>query len=100
MGRPLDANDSFHDELQRLLLRDWDPIGISSYASASDEYVGYGDEIFDLLVRGRREEDIFQFLEKSTLENMGLILVDLSAKNRRVAKQIVELAKNYDVYNG
>ncbi len=51
-------------ELRELLLRDWDPIGISKIAEAqSDEYEHYAGQLVRRLRAGATEEEVAVVLE-------------------------------------
>jgi hypothetical protein len=64
--------DRGYTELRELLLREWDPIGISQLADAQhDEYEHYAGQIVRRLRAGATEEEVAAVLESFRLD-MGL----------------------------
>lgn len=51
---------------------EWDPIGVSTFPEAYDEYYSYIPGICSLLERGAGEEEMFQHLWLIETEAMGL----------------------------
>jgi hypothetical protein len=78
--------------LQRLLLEEWDPIGIRDAPEAVDEYDSYAFEIFTMLhaATPSTAENIAAYLTLIEKEHMGLD--SRPAHNRRVAAMIHELS--------
>jgi hypothetical protein len=54
------------------LLREWDPIGVSEFAGAQDEYDSYVDEISELLSKKASAGSIFDWLWLIETEHMML----------------------------
>ena len=77
------------EEIKRLLLWEWDPIGVAGIEGAVDEYDMYAMPIFTGLHSGATVDDITDYLERVAIERMGLN--GDAAKARRVAAKIVEL---------
>ena len=50
----------------------WDPIGVSRFPEARDEYCTYLDQTFGLLKKGATQEAIAEYLGKVTTVRMGL----------------------------
>jgi hypothetical protein len=61
----------------------WDPIGVSGAPEARDEYRGYLQHVFSLLVNGAPEAEIIDFLVKTVTETMGLSSTQLAANRAR-----------------
>ena len=59
-------------EIRRVLLRHWDPIGISDEPNAQDEYDGYLGGVYELLVGGASDKQIADHLGRIVEERMGL----------------------------
>lgn len=55
--------------LRRVLMREWDPIGVGQSPQARDEYDSYLGQIAERLRRG---EDVTAFLEAIRTSSMGL----------------------------
>jgi hypothetical protein len=78
-------------EIRLILLREWDPIGIThgrNYDEATDdEYDSYAREIAAMLARGASFEDVFAYLKWGETEHMQLPFSE--AKAFRSAQLIV-----------
>jgi hypothetical protein len=59
-------------ELRRLLMERWDPIGVNAAPGAWDEYDGYRGDVMELLRSGASAEEISDYLGRIERENMGL----------------------------
>jgi hypothetical protein len=76
-------------EIERMLLREWDPIGVRDAPGAADEYDGYAFRLFIMLKSRASEDDVARYLDWAQSENMGL---ELTARhNRRIAVKIMAL---------
>ena len=56
----------------KILIRDWDPIGVSDVPEAQDEYDGYVPEFVALLTRGASDDEVAHALHRIETESMGL----------------------------
>jgi hypothetical protein len=83
--------------VRELLLRDWDPIGVSSIPEASDEYDAYADTAYVMLMDERATaSDIAAYLFAVATEHMGLTdRGQLAARSDRVAKLLVSLRPEF-----
>lgn len=66
---------NFRNLLERIrlaLLNDWDPIGVSQYPEAHDEYDAYGEPLLELLCQKPTEDRIFAFLWELETGHIGL----------------------------
>lgn len=59
-------------ELRDLVMREWDPIGVSDIPEANTEYDGYLGRIAAQLRRGANTGEIAKFLDSVRTESMGL----------------------------
>jgi len=55
--------------LNRILLEDWNPIGVGV---PDDEYSSYAGTVARMLREGAREEEIAAFLSKAATEHIGV----------------------------
>jgi hypothetical protein len=60
------------NEIRRVLLQCWDPIGISEEPKAQDEYDGYLGGVYGLLVRGASDKEIADHLVTIVEQRMSL----------------------------
>jgi hypothetical protein len=60
------------EEIKRLLLQEWDPIGISNVPEARDEYDSYALQVLSALQSGANAASISDFLERVVTDRMGL----------------------------
>ena len=58
--------------IRHIFLEDWDPIGISEYPQAQDEYDSYLGGMYKLLTSGASVPEIVQHLHDIERVNMGL----------------------------
>jgi len=78
----------YHDAIRRVLLNEWDPIGVSEIMEAQDEYDSYVGAVYRMLITRKSKTDIFDYLWWLETEHMGL------TGNRRSTEYIAErLAK-------
>ena len=59
-------------EIRRVLLEVWDPIGVGGVPQAQDEYDGYIERIFALLLEQASDEAILDYLFWAVKGHMGL----------------------------
>ena len=62
----------YHDAIRQILLKEWDPIGVSEIKEAQDEYDSYVGEIYKLLIARKPKHEIFDYLWWLETEHMGL----------------------------
>ncbi len=58
--------------IREALMHDWDPIGVREIPEAADEYDAYVAELRAMLVQGRSEAELFEYLWELETEHMGL----------------------------
>ena len=63
---------SREDELKRVLLLDWDPIGVSELPEAQDEYDSYLLSVVALLSSGGSQQQLADHLHWLSTVQMGL----------------------------
>lgn len=85
----------YHDAIRRILLKEWDPIGVSEIPEAQDEYDSYVGEIHKMLISRKPKYEIFDYLWWLETEHMGL------TGNRQATEHFAErLAKLPDEISG
>lgn len=72
MSKNVRANQFLMEEIQKILLREWDPIGIQDIPEAQDEYDSYVSDIYKLIQSKRTESEVFDYLWGIETEHMGL----------------------------
>lgn len=81
--------------IKKLLLVDWDPIGISDEPHAQDEYDMYVPGIVEILSRGGNQQQLADYLLWIVTERMSL------GGNRQHNQQIaVRLLRIWDAESG
>lgn len=58
--------------IKRILLNEWDPIGISELPEAQDEYDAYAPVVYQLLSRHAAASEVFEYLWQIETKHMGL----------------------------
>lgn len=71
-------------QLRRILMEEWDPIGVRGVPEASDEYDSYLGQIGERLRAGQGADEIAAFLTDLEEVRMGLTVSGV-ARNRNVA---------------
>ena len=84
MSEHLDRARRYHEGIRRILLHDWDPIGVSDIAEAQDEYDGYVSKIYGMLVHHEPRHNLVEHLWSIETDNMGL------SGNRQHTEAIVD----------
>jgi hypothetical protein len=59
------------ESIRKVLLRDWDPIGVADVEEAQDEYDSYIGGVYRLLASGGSEDDIVNYLWQAEID-LGL----------------------------
>jgi hypothetical protein len=59
-------------EIQFILINEWDPIGVGAIPEAHDEYDGYISKIHSILISSKSSDDVFDYLIWVEGELMGL----------------------------
>ena len=60
-------------QIQRVLMEEWDRIGVSDIPEAADEYDSYIGGVYELLETGASEHAIGSYLRNIEVERMGLV---------------------------
>ncbi|HTJ64597.1 MAG TPA: hypothetical protein VL899_12370 [Alphaproteobacteria bacterium] len=86
--------------VRRILLQDWDPIGIQDIAEASDEYDRYADKAYVMLMDERATaEMIATYLDVIAADHMGLGYSQRrAAASRQVAEKLVALRPEFETH--
>jgi hypothetical protein len=84
----LDRARDYHRGIRRVLLHDWDPIGVADVPQAQDEYDSYVPELYSLLIRREPRHKLVDFLWWAETEHMGL------CGNRRRTEQVADRLLN------
>lgn len=73
-----------YDTVRRILLEEWDPIGIRDVKAARDEYDDYARHILSRVFSGHRPSEIKAYLLQVETKMMGL------DPDRERARRVVE----------
>ena len=74
-------------EVRKILMSDWDPIGVEGVIEAEDEYDTYIDQILSLSSQGATEQDVANHLMMVTKDLMGL-----EPNDERILKAAAKIA--------
>lgn len=78
------------ESLRQVLLRDWDPIGVSDLPEAQDEYDSYVGGVYRLLASGASEDEIIEHLYRIESDEMGLSAAEREGL-RDIARKLTKL---------
>jgi hypothetical protein len=81
--------DELMVEVRRILLKEWDPIGISEFPGAQDEYDMYVKGISEMVCSGQSTEQLYEHLHWIECERMGLDGDDVRTRN--IAMKLAQL---------
>ena len=80
------------DIIRKIMLTEWDPIGVSDISAAQDEYDVYADTVTRMLANQTASIDaIAQYLFEIATEHMGLSYPKLAERCNKAAKVVVDL---------
>lgn len=82
-GTRLERAKRYHDAIHRVLLQEWDPIGVADVPQAQDEY-SYVGQVYAMLIRQQPLSKLFDYLWWVEMEYMGL------RGNRQHTEQVAE----------
>jgi len=60
-------------KIRRVLMDEWDPIGVNDLPEAADEYDRYIGGIYGLIQRNASERDISAHLRSLEIDEMGMV---------------------------
>jgi hypothetical protein len=63
---------TYHDAIHRILLYEWDPIGVADAPEAHDEYDSYVGQVYVLLIHHEPRHGVFDYLWWAETKHMGL----------------------------
>lgn len=78
-----------HAVIKKILLIEWDPIGVSGFGEAQDEYDAYVSEVYRLLSRRVGVREMFDYLWWLETTHMGLC--GDRQRTARIAERLVSL---------
>ena len=86
-------------EVRHVLMRDWDPIGVSSVPEAADEYDSYVGTVYVMLMDQRSNAEIIElYLWTTATEHMGLSESQwLRERCENTALRLVELRPKFEL---
>lgn len=73
MSLHLDKIKTLQKEVKKILIDEWDPIGVGDIPEAHDEYDAYVPEVCSMLVSKKSKNEIFEYLWRLETEHMGLV---------------------------
>jgi len=68
----IDKIAEIHRQVDAVLLRDWDPIGVADVPQAQDEYRSYCRGVYDVAVHTRSAPAVAEHLLRVERDRMGL----------------------------
>lgn len=84
-----DRAREYHRAIREILMKEWDPIGVSDVPEAQDEYDSYIPHIYGLLIHHKTEQEIFRYLWELETDYIGLC--GNRQQTEKVAKLLIEL---------
>ena len=90
----------FRDEIDQILWKDWDPIGVYDEPNARDEYTRYADQICSKLINGDADKQmLLDYLFWVANDQMGIGYTksrqQIDARNALVIEKIFSAFSNY-----
>ena len=90
----VDKIAEIHRQLDALLLRDWNPIGVPEIPQTADEYRSYVRSVYDVAVGTRSAQAVAEFLVRLEREHMGLTVLRGWKARLSVAQKILDLVQD------
>jgi len=87
----IDKIAEIHRQIDAVLLRDWDPIGVAHAPEAQDEYRGYVRGAYDVAVQTRSPQAVAKYLVKMERVDMGLSGFRWWRRRIPIAQKILDL---------
>jgi hypothetical protein len=87
----IDKIAEIHRQIESVLLRDWDPIGVADVPEAQDEYRSYVRPAYDIAMKTRSPKAIADFLAVTERKTMGLSFASKQSLRIGVAEKILTL---------
>ena len=72
MAFDIDKVAEIQRQIDSVLLRDWDPIGVADVPEAQDEYRGYSRGVYDVAVETRSARAVAEHLIRVERDRMGM----------------------------
>lgn len=80
-----------YNEIDDILWKDWDPIGVDDIKEVRDEYQSYTPHIFSLTIHSSDKTKLADYLYELETKNMGL--TGNKENCEKIASKIFELKK-------
>ena len=90
----VDKIAEIHRQLDAMLLRDWNPIGVPDIPATADEYRSYVRGVYDVAVGTRSARAVAELLVKFEREHMGLSVWRGWRARLPVAQKILDLVQD------
>jgi hypothetical protein len=94
MSKYVDRAREYQTAIREILMKEWDPIGVSDIPEAQDEYDSYVPHIYSQLIHHMSEQEVFDNLWEIETDHMGLYGNRQQAE--RVAKLLMELGERIE----
>lgn len=82
--------NDIYESVRRILWEEWDPIGVNKLGGPDDEYDSYASGLAELVITGRDEHAIEEYLVEIETNSIGLSR-SKEENNRRVAGLLAAL---------
>jgi hypothetical protein len=99
-GHSKHRDDENLARIREVLMREWDPIGVSGVPEAADEYDSYVGEVYMMLMQGRASsEAIAAYLFDIATRHMGLSThAELAERSARTGAALVALRPEFETH--
>ena len=94
----LDYNEKarkIHQEIHKVLLGEWDPIGVRDIPEANDEYDSYIPTIYKMLISDKTKNEIFDYLWWIETEHIGVS--GDRQRTEQITKRLIDLYSKYGI---
>lgn len=94
MSKYLNRAREYHNAIRKILMDEWDPIGVNHIPEAADEYDSYISGVHAMLIRHEPEHKILDHLWNVETENMGLY--GNRGRTEEVVKSLIRLREHME----
>ena len=94
MSKYAERAREYQASIRQILMKEWDPIGVSDIPEAQDEYDSYVPHIYSQLIHHKSEQEVFDNLWKIETDRMGLY--GNRQRTEKVTKMLMELREQIE----
>jgi len=84
-------DEGFRERIRVVLMKHWDPLGVSEVPEAAFDYDFYIDPISELLRSGATEKELVEYLYSTETKEMGLMRFGMRGRCKKAVAKLREI---------